>query len=166
MLVKFTEKNKEVGQEKTDLTEEGVQKIIETNIQEKEVEKWTPSEEQLSQLEEILKNNYPVKEEVEEERFKPSEEELQELENILSQYNEIITDNNNEVETEVLDLELLRKTEVEEPITEENQYRDTVYGGLLNREIQQQPEEVEKKNDEKIEQLQDYKILNYKNRDA
>ena len=146
MLVKFTEKNKEVEEEKTDLNEGDIQKIIETQLEEREKEKWTPSQEDLNKLEEILKNSYPVKNEIKEEPYQPSDDELLKWEKILESYNV-------KKEDEVEDL---KKETIEEPttepleneiITEENQYRDTVYGGLLNRNIEteQQPEEVEKK---------------------
>jgi len=63
MLVKFTEKNKETLEDnKTDLTEEDIQKIIEIQVKENEKEKWTPSNEDLEKLEQILKTNYPVEE--------------------------------------------------------------------------------------------------------
>jgi hypothetical protein len=52
------------------------------------------------------------------------------------------------------------------PITEESQYDNTVYMGLLNKEEDIQPEEVEKKNDTLTETGEDYKVLNYKKRDA
>ena len=159
MLVKFTEKNKEVVNEKTDLTEEDIQKIIEIQIEEKEKEKWTPSTEDLEKFEEILKNNYPVKSDVEHKPYQPSEEDLRKIEEVLSGYSELVKeniDNNNEVIIE------------DEPkvITEDNQYDNTVYMGLLKKEEDIQPEEVEKKNDTPVETGENYKVLNYKKRDA
>jgi tRNA U34 5-carboxymethylaminomethyl modifying GTPase MnmE/TrmE len=167
MLVKFTEKNKEVVEDdKTDLTEEDIQKIIELQVKEKEKEKWTPSNEDLEKLEEILKNNHPVKSDVEHKPYKPSEEDLRKIEEVLNGYTEIVKeniDNYNQVVTEDI---------VEEPIeeikeiTEENQYDNTVYMGLLKKDEVIQSEEVEKKNDILTETDEDYKVLNYKKRDA
>jgi hypothetical protein len=159
MLVKFTEKNKEVVDEKTDLTEEDIQKIIETQIEEREKEKWTPSTEDLEKFEKILKNSQPVKSDVEYKPYQPSEEDLRKIEEVLNGYTEIVKeniDNDNEVIIE------------DEPqvITEDNQYDNTVYMGLLKKEEDIQPEEVEKKNNEPSEEGDVYKVLNYKKRDA
>jgi hypothetical protein len=148
MLVKFTEKNKEVFKDdKTDLTEEDIQEIIELQIKEKEKEKWTPSNEDLEKLEEILKNNYPIKSDVEYKPYKPSEKDLRKIEEVLNGYTEIVKKNineNNEVITE-------EPVEEVKPITEEENI---------------QPEEVEKKNNKPSEQGEVYKVLNYKKRDA
>lgn len=167
MLVKFTEKNKEVVEDdKTDLTEEDIQKIIEIQVKEKEKEKWTPSNEDLEKLEQILKTNYPVEEKPKSEPYQPSEEDLRKIEEVLNSYTEIINeniDNDNQVVTENV---------VEEPveevksITEENQYDNTVYMGLLKKDEEIQSEEIEKKNDILTETGKDYKVLNYKKRDA
>jgi hypothetical protein len=159
MLVKFTEKNKEVVDEKTDLTEEDIQKIIEIQIEEKEKEKWTPSTEDLEKFEKILKNSQPVKSDVERKPYQPSEEDLHKIEEVLNGYMEIVKeniDNDNEVTIE------------DEPkvITEDNQYDNTVYMGLLKKEEDIQPEEVEKKNDTPVETGENYKVLNYKKRNA
>lgn len=159
MLVKFTEKNKEVVDEKTDLTEEDIQKIIEIQTEEREKEKWTPSTEDLEKFEKILKNSQPVKSDVEHKPYQPSEEDLRKIEEVLNGYTEIVKeniDNNNEVIIE------------DEPkvITEDNQYDNTVYMGLLKKEEDIQPEEVEKKNDTPVETGENYKVLNYKKRDA
>jgi hypothetical protein len=162
MLVKFTEKNKEVVDEKTDLTEEDIQKIIETQIEEREKEKWTPSNEDLEKFEKILKNSQPVKSDVEYKPYKPSEEDLRKIEEVLNGYTEIVKENineNNKVITE-------EPVEEVKPITEESQYDNTVYMGLLNKEEDIQPEEVEKKNNKPSEQGEVYKVLNYKKRDA
>jgi hypothetical protein len=163
MLVKFTEKNKEVVEDdKTDLTEEDIKKIIELQVKEKEKEKWTPSNEDLEKLEKILQNNYPVKSDVEHKPYKPSEEDLRKIEEVLNGYTEIVKENineNNEVITE-------EPVEEVKPITEESQYDNTVYMGLLNKEEDIQPEEVEKKNTKPSEQGEVYKVLNYKKRDA
>jgi len=51
-------------------------------------------------------------------------------------------------------------------ITEENQYDNTVYMGLLKKDEETQSEEIEKKNDILTETGEDYKVLNYKKRDA
>jgi hypothetical protein len=151
-----------VVDEKTDLTEEDIQKIIETQIEEREKEKWTPSNEDLEKLEEILKNNYPVGQKPKSEPYQPSEEDLRKIEEVLNGYTEIVKENideNNEVITE-------EPVEEVKPITEESQYDNTVYMGLLNKEEDIQPEEVEKKNDTLTETGEDYKVLNYKKRDA
>lgn len=167
MLVKFTEKNKEIEEEKTDLTEDDIQKIIETQIEEKEKEKWTPSQDDLDKFEEILKNIYPTKNKVKEEPYQPSEDELMRWEKILESYNVKKEDEVKELKEETIEEPTTEPLE-DETITEENQYRDTVYGGLLDRNIEteQQPEEVEKKNNELSESGEVYKVLNYKKRDA
>jgi hypothetical protein len=123
MLVKFTEKNKEVIEDdKTDLTEEDIQKIIELDIKEKEKEKWTPSNEDLEKLEEILKNNYPVKSETKSEPYKPTEEDLNRLETILQNFNTIKEDNEElqlieepvgDIEPETINVEIPTTQEVE-----------------------------------------------------
>jgi hypothetical protein len=146
MLVKFTEKNKEVVEDdKTDLTEEDIQKIIELQVKEKEKEKWTPSNEELERLEKILKKDYSIKEELKTEPYKPSEEDLRKIEEVLNGYTEIVKENinkNNEVITEDI---IEEPVEEVKPITEESQYDNTVYMGLLKKEEDIQPEEVEKK---------------------
>jgi hypothetical protein len=140
MLVKFTEKNKEVEDVKTELTEVDVQKIFEEQIQEKEKEKWTPSNEDLEKLEEILKNNYPSESEVNTEPYKPSEDDLQKLGIILEKFNEKPTE------------EIVQDKEPE--VAE-------------NIEVQNvTTQEVEKKNNELSEQGEVYKVLNYRKRDA
>ena len=167
MLVKFTEKNKEVVEDdKTDLTEGDIQEIIELQVKEKEKEKWTPSNEDLEKLEEILKNNYPVEQKPKSKPYQPSEEDLRKIEEVLNGYTEIVKENideNNEVITEDVVEEPVEEVK---PITEESQYDNTVYMGLLNKEEDIQPEEVEKKNDTLTETGEDYKVLNYKKRDA
>jgi hypothetical protein len=165
MLVKFTEKNKEVEVETIPVREE-IKIVFDETKKTEEPKKWEPSEEQLSQLEEILKNNYPVKSEVEQKPYQPSEEDLRKIEEVLNGYSDIVNENINE------NNEVITEDVVEEPveevksITEENQYDNTVYMGLLNKEEETQSEEVEKKNDENVESTQDYKVLNYLKRDA
>jgi len=167
MLVKFTEKNKEVVEDdKTDLTEGDIQEIIELQVKEKEKEKWTPSNQDLEKLEEILKNNYPVEQKPKSVPYQPSEEDLRKIEEVLHSYTEIVKENineNNEVITEDVVEEAVDEVKL---ITEENQYDNTVYMGLLNKEEDIQPEEVEKKNNKPSEQGEVYKVLNYKKRDA
>jgi len=167
MLVKFTEKNKEVVEEvKTELTEEDVQEIFEEQIKEKEKEKWTPSNEDLEKLEKILQNNYPVKSDVEHKPYNPSEEDLRKIEEVLNGYTEIVEENIND-NNEVITGDIIEEPVKEiKPITEESQYDNTVYMGLLNRYEDIQPEEVEKKNDIPTETGEDYKVLNYRKRDA
>jgi hypothetical protein len=167
MLVKFTEKNKEVVEDdKTDLTEEDIQKIIELQAEKKEKEKWTPSNEDLEKLEKILQNNHPVKSDVEHKPYTPSEEDLRKIEDVLNGYVEIVKENINE-NNEVITEEVIEVPEEEvKPITEESQYDNTVYMGLLKKEEDIQPEEVEKKNDILTETGEDYKVLNYRKRDA
>lgn len=158
MLVKFTEKNKEVSEEKESIpVREEIKIVFDETKKTEEPEKWKPTDEQLSQLEEILKNNYPVKEEVKQTPYSPSEEDLQKIEDVLNQYNEIKN-------------EVLKETQIKEPeiekITEETQYDNTVYMGLLEKNEDIQPREVEKKNNELSESGEVYKVLNYKKRDA
>jgi len=167
MLVKFTEKNKEVVEDvETDLTEEDVQEIFEEQIKDKEKEKWTPSNDDLEKLEQILKSNYPVEEKSKSEPYQPSEEDLRKIEEVLNGYTEIVKENindNNDVITEDI---VEKPVEEVKPITEESQYDNTVYMGLINKEENIQPEEVEKKNDIPTETGEDYKVLNYRKRDA
>jgi len=166
MLVKFTEKNKEVVEDiKTELTEEDVQKIFEEQIKEKEKEKWTPTSEELDKLEEIIKNNYPVEQKPKSNPYQPSEEDLRKIEEVLNAYTEIVNENinNNQIITKDVVEEPIEEIK---PITEESQYDNTVYMGLLDKEIDIQPEEVEKKNNELSEQGEVYKVLNYTKRDA
>jgi len=167
MLVKFTEKNKEVVEDdKTDLTEEDVQKIFEEQIKEKEKEKWTPSNEDLEKLEEILRNNYPVEEKPKSEPYKPTEEDLRKIEEVLNSYTEIVEENiDNDIQVVTEDV-IEEPIEEVKPITEESQYDNTVYMGLLDKENNTQPEEVEKKNNELSEQGEVYKVLNYIKRNA
>ena len=163
MLVKFTEKNKEV--ESIPVREE-IKIVFDETKKTEEPKKWEPSEEQLSQLEEILKNNYPVKEESNTKPYQPSEEDLRKIEEVLNGYTEIVKENinnNNQVVTEDVTEEPVEEVK---PITEESQYDNTVYTGLLKKEEEIQSEEVEKKNDENVESVQDYKVLNYLKRDA
>jgi hypothetical protein len=144
MLVKFTEKNKEVEVETIPVREE-IKIVFDETKKTEEPKKWEPSEEQLSQLEEILKNNYPVKSENEHKPYQPSEEDLRKIEKVLNGYGDIVNENidNNDVIEEP----------VEEHIVEVN-------------EEQLQPEEVEKKNDIQFETGENYKVLNYLKRDA
>ena len=167
MLVKFTEKNKEVVEEvKTELTEEDVQEIFEKQIKEKEKEKWTPSNEELKKLEEILKSNYPVEQKPKNEPYQSSEEDLRKIEEVLNGYTEIVKENINENNKVITEDVVEESVEEVKPITEENQYDNTVYMGLLKKEEDIQPEEVEKKNDILTETGEDYKVLNYRKRDA
>jgi hypothetical protein len=144
MLVKFTEKNKEVEVETIPVREE-IKIVFDETKKTEEPKKWEPSKEQLSQLEEILKNNYPVKSENEHKPYQPSEEDLRKIEEVLNGYSDIVNENidNNDVIEEP----------VEEHIVEVN-------------EEQLQPEEVEKKNDIQFETDENYKVLNYLKRDA
>ena len=145
MLVKFTEKNKEVEVETIPVREE-IKIVFDETKKTEEPKKWEPSEEQLSQLEEILKNNYPIKSEVEHKPFQPSEEDLRKIEEVLNGYSDIVKeniDNNNDV--------------IEEPVEEHI---------VEVKEDEIQPEEVEKKNDIQFETGENYKVLNYLKRDA
>lgn len=147
MLVKFTEKNKEVEEEKTDLTEEDIQKIIEIQLEERGKEKWTPSQEDLDKLEVILKNSYPIKSAVKEEPYRPSEEDLITLEKV---FNNIIQKKEDE------------EFEKEEVIVEEHLPEiEEVQSNIIPT-----TQEVEKKNNELSESGEVYKVLNYKKRDA
>lgn len=144
MLVKFTEKNKEVEVETIPVREE-IKIVFDETKKTEEPKKWEPSEEQLSQLEEILKNNYPVKSEVEQKPYQPSEEDLRKIEEVLNGYSDIVNENidNNDV--------------IEEPVEEHI---------VEVKEDEIQPEEVEKKNDIQFETGENYKVLNYLKRDA
>lgn len=144
MLVKFTEKNKEVEVETIPVREE-IKIVFDETKKTEEPKKWEPSEEQLSQLEEILKNNYPVKSENEHKPYQPSEEDLRKIEEVLNGYGDIVNENidNNDV--------------IEEPVEEHI---------VEVKEEQLQPEEVEKKNDIQFETGENYKVLNYLKRDA
>jgi len=144
MLVKFTEKNKEVEVETIPVREE-IKIVFDETKKTEEPKKWEPSEEQLSQLEEILKNNYPVKSEVEQKPYQPSEEDLRKIEEVLNGYSNIVNENidNNDV--------------IEEPVEEHI---------IEVKEDEIQPEEVEKKNDIQFETDENYKVLNYLKRDA
>jgi hypothetical protein len=144
MLVKFTEKNKEVEVETIPVREE-IKIVFDETKKTEEPKKWEPSEEQLSQLEEILKNNYPVKSEVEQKPYQPSEEDLRKIEEVLNGYSDIVNENidNNDV--------------IEEPVEEHI---------VEVKEDEIQPEEVEKKNDIQFETDENYKVLNYLKRDA
>jgi hypothetical protein len=144
MLVKFTEKNKEVEVETIPVREE-IKIVFDETKKTEEPKKWEPSEEQLSQLEEILKNNYPVKSENEHKPYQPSEEDLRKIEKVLNGYGDIVNENidNNDV--------------IEEPVEEHI---------VEVKEDEIQPEEVEKKNDIQFETGENYKVLNYLKRDA
>jgi hypothetical protein len=144
MLVKFTEKNKEVDVETIPVREE-IKIVFDETKKTEEPKKWEPSEEQLSQLEEILKNNYPVKSENGQKPYQPSEEDLRKIEEVLNGYSDIVNENidNNDV--------------IEEPVEEHI---------VEVKEVQSQPEEVEKKNDIQFETDENYKVLNYLKRDA
>jgi len=144
MLVKFTEKNKEVEVETIPVREE-IKIVFDETKKTEEPKKWEPSEEQLSQLEEILKNNYPVKSENEHKPYQPSEEDLRKIEEVLNGYGDIVNENidNNDV--------------IEEPVEEHI---------VEVKEEKLQPEEVEKKNDIQFETGENYKVLNYLKRDA
>jgi hypothetical protein len=152
MLVKFTEKNKEVVE--TIPVREEIKIVFDETKKTEEPKKWEPSEEQLGQLEEILKNNYPKQSEVEHKPYQPTDEDLRKIEEVLNGYSEIVKeniDNNEEVKTE----DVL----FEEPI------QDVVEPKVMTEE-NIQPEEVEKKNDLQTESVEDYKVLNYLKRDA
>ncbi|CAB4129743.1 hypothetical protein UFOVP117_86 [uncultured Caudovirales phage] len=147
MLVKFTEKNKEVDEEQPSIpVREEIKIVFDETKKTEEPKKWEPSEEQLNQLEEILKNRYPVKSEVEHKPFQPSEEDLRKIEEVLSGYSEIVNEN------------IINNDDVIEEPVEENI--------VEVKEVQSQPEEVEKKNDTQFETDENYKVLNYLKRDA
>jgi hypothetical protein len=158
MLVKFTEKNKEVVE--TIPVREEIKIVFDETKKTEEPKKWEPSVEQLSELEEILKNNYPKQSEVKHKPYQPTDEDLRKIEEVLTGYSELVKeniDNNDDVIEEIVEQQV---------ITEDNQYDNTVYMGLLKKEDDVQSEEVEKKNDIQTESVQDYKVLNYLKRDA
>ena len=147
MLVKFTEKNKEVDEEQPSIpVRDEIKIVFDETKKTEEPKKWEPSEEQLSQLEEILKNNYPKQSEVEHKPYQPTDEDLRKIEEVLTGYSEIVKENinnNNDV--------------IEEPVEEHI---------VEVKEDEIQPEEVEKKNDIQFETDENYKVLNYLKRDA
>ena len=146
MLVKFTEKNKEVVE--TIPVREEIKIVFDETKKTEEPKKWEPSAEQLSELEEILKNNYPKQSEVKHKPYQPTDEDLRKIEEVLTGYSELVKeniDNNNDV--------------IEEPIEE-------IVEQQVITEENIQPEEVEKKNDLQTESVEDYKVLNYLKRDA
>ena len=162
MLVKFTEKNKEVVE--TIPVREEIKIVFDETKKTEEPKKWEPSAEQLSELEEILKNNYPKQSEVKHKPYRPTDEDLRKIEEVLTGYSELVKeniDNNNDVVEEPIE-EIVEQ----QVITEDNQYDNTVYMGLLKKEYDIQPKEVEKKNDLQTESVEDYKVLNYLKRDA
>jgi ABC-type multidrug transport system fused ATPase/permease subunit len=162
MLVKFTEKNKEVV-ENIPVREE-IKIVFDETKKTEEPKKWEPSEEQLSELEEILKNNYPKQSEVKHKPYQPTDEDLRKIEEVLTGYSELVKENINN-DNDVIE-EPIEEIVEQQVITEDNQYNNTVYMGLLKKEDDVQPEEVEKKNDIQTESVQDYKVLNYLKRDA
>jgi ABC-type multidrug transport system fused ATPase/permease subunit len=162
MLVKFTEKNKEVV-ENIPVREE-IKIVFDETKKTEEPKKWEPSEEQLSELEEILKNNYPKQSEVKHKPYQPTDEDLRKIEEVLTGYSELVKENINN-DNDVIE-EPIEEIVEQQVITEDNQYNNTVYMGLLKKEDDVQPEEFEKKNDIQTESVQDYKVLNYLKRDA
>jgi ABC-type multidrug transport system fused ATPase/permease subunit len=162
MLVKFTEKNKEVV-ENIPVREE-IKIVFDETKKTEEPKKWEPSEKQLSELEEILKNNYPKQSEVKHKPYQPTDEDLRKIEEVLTGYSELVKENINN-DNDVIE-EPIEEIVEQQVITEDNQYNNTVYMGLLKKEDDVQPEEVEKKNDIQTESVQDYKVLNYLKRDA
>ena len=142
MLVKFSEQSPE--DEKV-LTEDEFKEILKERRENSEDEKWTPTQEQLEILEKILENKYdgPEKDENKIEPINPTQEELDKLKKFL-EYNPYGEDGT----------EFYNKTS-------------------KNSEINLTTDEVEKKNDthteiseETIGRNENYKVLNYSNRNA
>lgn len=145
MLVKFSEqKPEETPKQNEVLSEDEFKEILKQRRENSEEEKWTPTKEEIDILEKVLSQNYdgPVKEEVKEEPISPTEEQLNELDKVLEKfYNK--------------DVDEVEEVKQEEP------------------EIDLTTEEVEKKNDisEPSNQTEErgdenYKVLNYSNRNA
>jgi hypothetical protein len=144
MLVKFSEQSPE---DKKVLTEDEFKEILKERRENSENEKWTPTQEQLEILEKVLVEKYkgPENEKIIEEPIKPTKEELDELEKLMDK---IVKDKSKVVED----------YHIEEP-------KDIT--------INDTTDEVEKKNDtsteiseETIGRDENYKVLNYSNRNA
>jgi hypothetical protein len=144
MLVKFSEQSPE---DKKVLTEDEFKEILKERRENSEHEKWTPTQEQLEILEKVLVLKYkgPENEKIIEEPINPTKEELDELEKLMDK----IVENKNKV--------------VEDYHTEEP--KDFI--------VNDTTDEVEKKNDARSEITEEtiggdenYKILNYSNRNA
>lgn len=153
MLVKFSEqKSEETTEQKEVLSEDEFKEILKQRRENSEEEKWTPTKEEIDTLEKVLSHNYygPVKEEVREEPISPTEEQLNELDKVLEKfYNK--------------DVDEVEEVKQEEPTPEPQK----------EPEIDLTTEEVEKKNDisEPTNQTEErgdenYKVLNYSNRNA
>jgi hypothetical protein len=153
MLVKFSEqKSEETLEQKEVLSEDEFKEILKKRRENSEEEKWTPTQEEIDILEKVLSQNYdgPLKEEVKEEPINPTEEQLQELDKVLENfYNK--------------DVDEVEEDKQEEPTPEPQK----------EPEIDLTTEEVEKKNDisEPTNQTEErgdenYKVLNYSNRNA
>ncbi len=158
MLVKFSEQSPE---EKEVLSEDEFKEILKERRENSETEKWTPTDEQLEILEKILVGKYeePEKEKIIEEPINPTKEELDELEKLMKK---IVEDKVTDDEY-VIDETIEYYSNLTEPITEKEE------------EITETPQEteVEKKNnsdelhtEQETRRDEDYKILNYSNRNA
>jgi hypothetical protein len=144
MLVKFSEQSPE---DKKVLTEDEFKEILKERRENSENEKWTPTQEQLEILEKVLVEKYkgPENEKIIEKPINPTKEELDELEKLMDK---IVKDKNKVVED----------YHIEEP--KDITVNDTT-------------DEVEKKNDTHTEiseettgRDENYKVLNYSNRNA
>lgn len=153
MLVKFSEqKPEETPEVKEVLSEDEFKEILKKRRETADEEKWKPTEEQIEILEKVLNNTYngPVKEEVKEEPINPTKEQLEELDKVLEKYYN-------------KDVDEVEEVKQEEPTPEPQK----------EPEIDLTTEEVEKKNDiseptNEIEKrgYENYKVLNYSNRNA
>ena len=88
MLVKFTEKNQESETvEPKEITTEEAREFMDEKIKQEEEIKYTPSDEELSRIEEVLKQyEGPIEQFNEEKPITPSDEDLKTLEETLNQY--------------------------------------------------------------------------------
>lgn len=158
MLVKFSEQTPE---EKKVLSEDEFKEILKERRENSENEKWTPTEEQLELLEKILMRNHkePENEKIIESPIKPTQEELDELEKLMKK----IVKNKLVEEDYVKDETIEYYSNLNAPMEEnEEEITDTP-----------QDTEVEKKNnsdelhtEQETGRDEDYKILNYSNRNA
>jgi len=159
MLVKFSEQTPE---EKKVLSEDEFKEILKERRENSETEKWTPTDEQLEILEKMLVGKYtgPEKEKIIEEPIKPTQEELDKLEKL---FEKILKDK----------YEVVEKKIEYDPYGEDG--TEFYTEPLENLEITETPQntEVEKKNnsdelhtEQETGRNEDYKILNYSNRNA
>jgi polyhydroxyalkanoate synthesis regulator phasin len=140
MLVKFTEKNQDTDQVPTnnrpstdqveELTTEEARELMSEKIKQEEEIKYTPSDEELSKIEEVLKQyEGPVEKFNEDKPINPSDEDLKTLEETLNQYytnyaNKIGEDN--DTKNEIVVNETIDEGQEPEPINNIEPQRRTL----------------------------------------